>query len=124
MVSTQGTAPKSDLFCEYIGVEFNDVKFSDIPVNPNVKFHYIFAFAIDYTTSSSSSPTDGEFNVFWDTDNLTPSKVSSIKNQHSNVIVALSLGGDSVGGGSCYFDPSSVNPLVSDAVSSLTKIIN
>ncbi|KVI12000.1 2S globulin [Cynara cardunculus var. scolymus] len=123
MVSTQATAPKSDLFREYIGAEFNDVKFSDVPINPNVEFHYILAFAIDYTTSSSSSPTDGEFNVFWDTDNLTPSQVSSIKNQHSNVKVALSLGGDSVGGGSCYFNPSSVDSWVSNAVSSLTKII-
>ncbi|KAI3514208.1 hypothetical protein L1887_12527 [Cichorium endivia] len=120
---TQDTAPKSDLFREYIGAEFNNVKFSDVPVNPNVEFHYILAFAIDYTTSSSPSPTDGKFNVFWDTDNLSPSQVSSIKSQHSNVKVALSLGGDSVGGGSCYFSPSSVDSWVSNAVSSLTKII-
>ncbi|XP_023761014.1 chitinase 2 [Lactuca sativa] len=116
-------APKSDLFREYIGAEFNGVKFTDLPINPNVEFHYLLAFAIDYTTSSSSSPTDGKFNVFWDTDNLSPSQVSSIKSQHSNVKVGLSLGGDSVGGGSCYFSPSSVDSWVSNAVSSLTKII-
>ncbi|KAI3742460.1 hypothetical protein L1987_60143 [Smallanthus sonchifolius] len=92
MASTQSTASKSDLFREYIGAEFNNVKFSDVPINPNVQFHYILAFAIDYTTSSSSSPTNGKFNVFWDTDNLGPSQVSSIKSQHSNVKVALSLG--------------------------------
>ncbi|KAL4589158.1 hypothetical protein LXL04_002062 [Taraxacum kok-saghyz] len=117
------TAPKSDLFREYIGAEFNGVKFTDLPINPNVDFHYILAFAIDYTTSSSPSPTNGKFNVFWDTDNLSPSQVSSIKSQHSNVKVALSLGGDSVGGGSCYFTPSSIDSWVSNAVSSLTKII-
>ncbi|KAJ9548344.1 hypothetical protein OSB04_020887 [Centaurea solstitialis] len=121
--STQVAKPKSDLFREYIGAEFNNVKFSDVPINPNVEFHYILAFAIDYTTSSSASPTDGKFNVFWDTDNLGPSQVSAIKNQHSNVKVALSLGGDSVGGGSCYFSPSSVDSWVSNAVSSLTDII-
>ncbi|KAF5804441.1 putative chitinase [Helianthus annuus] len=123
MASTQPSASKSDLFREYIGAEFNNVKFSDVPINPNVEFHYILAFAIDYTTSSSSSPTNGKFNVFWDTDNLSPSQVSSIKNQHSNVKVALSLGGDSVNGGSCYFSPSSVDSWVSNAVSSLTNII-
>ncbi|KAL8191657.1 hypothetical protein R6Q57_028388 [Mikania cordata] len=123
MTSTQATTSKSDIFREYIGAEFNNVKFSDVPINPNVEFHYILAFAIDYTTSSSSSPTNGNFNVFWDTDNLTPSQVSSIKSQHSNVKVALSLGGDSVNGGSCYFSPSSVDSWVSNSVSSLTNII-
>ncbi|KAF5930904.1 hypothetical protein HYC85_031777 [Camellia sinensis] len=43
--------------------------------------------------------------------------------KHSNVKVALSLGGDSVGSGSAYFNPSSVDSWVSNAVSSLTHII-
>ncbi|KAF2283373.1 hypothetical protein GH714_003606 [Hevea brasiliensis] len=51
-----------------------------------------------------------------------PSDVSSIKNQNSNVKVALSLGGD-VQGGYAYFSPSSVNSWVSNAVSTLTDII-
>ncbi|KAI7982058.1 hypothetical protein LOK49_LG15G01507 [Camellia lanceoleosa] len=119
--STQ--AANSNLFREYIGAEFNNIKFSDVPINSNVEFHFILAFAIDYTTSSSSSPTNGQFNVFWDADNLSPSQVSSIKSQHSNVKVALSLGGDSVGSGSAYFNPSSVDSWVSNAVSSLTHII-
>lgn len=113
----------SSLFREYIGADSNNVKFSDVPVNPSVQFHFILSFAIDYDTSSSPSPTNGKFNTFWDTDNLTPSQVSSIKTQKPNVKVALSLGGDSVQGGSAYFDPSSVNSWVSNAVSSLTKII-
>ncbi|GKF49622.1 chitinase 2-like protein, partial [Tanacetum coccineum] len=58
-----------------------------------------------------------------DSDNLSPSQVSSIKSQHSNVKVGLSLSGDSVNGGSCYFSPSSVDSWVSNAVSSLTNII-
>ncbi|KAJ6418048.1 hypothetical protein OIU84_001438 [Salix udensis] len=40
-------------------------------------------------------PPTEKFNIFWDSDNLSPSQVSSIKNRHSNVKVALSLGGDS-----------------------------
>ncbi|KAF5803141.1 putative chitinase [Helianthus annuus] len=40
-----------------------------------------------------------------------------------SVKVGLSLGGDSVNGGSCYFSPSSVDSWVSNAVSSLTNII-
>ncbi|KAJ7947733.1 chitinase 2-like [Quillaja saponaria] len=113
----------SNLFREYIGAEFNNVKFQDVPVNPNVEFHFILSFAIDYDTSSSPSPTNGKFNIFWDSDNLGPSQVSSIKNGNSNVKVALSLGGDSVTGGFVYFNPSSIDSWVSNAVSSLTKII-
>ncbi|PHU03325.1 Chitinase 1 [Capsicum chinense] len=112
----------SNTFREYIGAEFNGVKFSDVPIRSGVEFHFILSFAIDYTTSSPA-PTNGQFNIFWDTDNLTPSAVSAIKDQHSNVKVALSLGGDSVGGSSAYFNPSSVDSWVSNAVSSLTDII-
>lgn len=120
---TTQAAPDSKLFREYIGAEFKNVKFSDIPVNPGVDFHFILSFAIDYTTSSSPSPTNGQFSVFWDAENLSPSQVSSIKTTHRNVKVALSLGGDSVGNGYAYFNPSSVDSWVSNAISSLTKII-
>ncbi|MBA0644366.1 hypothetical protein Goklo_028537 [Gossypium klotzschianum] len=123
-MSIQAAPANSDLFREYIGAEFNNVKFSDVPINSNVEFHFILSFAIDYdSTTGSPSPTNGKFNVFWDSDNLSPSQVSSIKSTHSNVKVALSLGGDSVGDGYAYFDPSSVDSWVSNAVSSLTNII-
>ncbi|KAM3323378.1 chitinase 2 [Capsicum chacoense] len=112
----------SNIFREYIGAEFKNVKFSDVPIHSGIEFHFILSFAIDYTTSSPA-PTNGQFNIFWDTNNLTPAAVSAIKDQHSNVKVALSLGGDSVGGSSAYFNPSSVDSWVSNAVSSLTAII-
>nr|GEW71615.1 chitinase 2-like [Tanacetum cinerariifolium] len=89
MASKQAIASRSGLFRECIGGEDNNVTFSDVPINPNVEFHYILAFAIDYTTSSSSSPTNGKFNVFWDKHNLGPFQVSSIKSQHSNSIFKL-----------------------------------
>ncbi|WCJ22893.1 Chitinase 2 [Euphorbia peplus] len=120
---TQSAPSNSNLFREYIGAEFNGIKFTDVPINKNVDFHFILSFAIDYDTSSSPSPTNGNFNVFWDSDNLSPSQVSSIKSQYPNVKVALSLGGDSVQGSSAYFQPSSINSWVSNAVSSLTSII-
>ncbi|CAM8919539.1 unnamed protein product [Rhodiola kirilowii] len=122
-VAIEAAPANSDLFREYIGAEFNGVKFTDVPVNSDVEFHFILAFAIDYTTSSSASPTNGKFNVFWDSDNLSPSAVQEIKSSKPNVKVGLSLGGDSVGGGSCYFDPGSVDSWVANAVSSLTEII-
>lgn len=121
--SIQASPAKPHLFREYIGAEFNNVRFTDVPVNPNVDFHFILSFAIDYDTSSPPSPTNGKFNIFWDTDNLSPSQVSSIKKQHSNVKLALSLGGDSVANDHAYFNPSSVDSWVSNAVSSLTQII-
>ncbi|XP_028778468.1 chitinase 2 [Neltuma alba] len=120
-----GSAQKSPspIFEEYIGAEFKNVTFSDVPINPNVRFHFILSFAIDYDTSASPSPTNGKFNVFWDSRNLSPSQVSSIKTQHSNVKVAVSLGGDSVGNKPAKFSPSSIDSWVSNAVSSLTTII-
>lgn len=120
---SSSASTNSNLFREYIGAEFKNVKFSDLPIDPGVEFHFILSFALDYTTSSSATPTNGHFNVFWDTDNLTPAQVSAIKSKHPNVKVGLSLGGDSVGNGYAYFNPSSVNSWLSNAVSSLTKII-
>lgn len=55
----------------------------------------------DYT-----SPTNGEFNIFWETDNLGPCQIASIKDSNSNVKIAVSLGGDSVGDGKAFFAPT------------------
>ncbi|KAF7153697.1 hypothetical protein RHSIM_Rhsim01G0223500 [Rhododendron simsii] len=113
----------SNLFREYIGAEFENVRFTDVPINSAVEFHFILSFAIDYTTNPSS-PTNGIFNIFWDSDNLTPSQVSSIKTKNPNVKVAVSLGGDTVGKDFAYFNPSSIDSWVSNAVASLSSIIN
>jgi hypothetical protein len=122
-IQVQAAPANSNLFREYIGAEFKNVKFTDAPINQNVEFHFILSFAIDYDTSGSPSPTNGKFNIFWDSDNLSPSHVSSIKSTHSNVKVALSLGGDTVGNAFAFFSPSSVDSWVSNAVYSLTRII-
>ncbi|KAJ7980924.1 chitinase 2-like [Quillaja saponaria] len=121
--SIQAAPSNPKLFREYIGAQFNNVRFQDVPVNPKVEFQFLLSFAIDYDTSSSPSPTNGKFNIFWDSNNLSPSQVSSIKSKNSNVKVALSLGGNSLKGGFVYFDPSSIDSWVSNAVLSLTKII-
>ncbi|XP_010932854.1 chitinase 2-like [Elaeis guineensis] len=119
------TAENSNLFREYIGAQDKGVKFTDVPINSDVQFHFILAFAIDYTTTTPYTPTNGQFNVFWDTVNLTPSAVASIKQSHSNVKVALSLAGYSVAGSTtnAYFLPTSIDSWVNNAVSSLTSII-
>ncbi|KAF5470614.1 hypothetical protein F2P56_011118 [Juglans regia] len=122
-MQVQAAPTNSNLFREYIGAEFNNVKFTDVPINPGVEFHFLLSFAIDYDTSASPSPTNGKFNIFWDSQNLSPSQVSSVKSAHSNVKVGLSLGGDSVANGFAFFSPSSVDSWVSNAVSSLTTII-
>ncbi|KAJ8631446.1 hypothetical protein MRB53_024769 [Persea americana] len=122
-ISSTQAAPNSKLFREYIGANFKNVRFSDVPINPGVEFHFILAFAIDYTSLTSPSPTNGIFNIFWDDNNLSPSQVHSIKRNHGNVKVALSLGGDSVGSTYAYFNPSSIDSWVENAVTSLTKII-
>ncbi|XP_023733317.1 chitinase 2 [Lactuca sativa] len=111
------------VFREYIGANFDNVRFSDVPINPNIQVHFILSFAIDYTLGSSPTPTNGKFNIFWDSDNLSPSQVLSIKRQHSNVKVGLSIGGDSVGSRSVDFTAFSIDSWVSNAVSSLTRVI-
>ncbi|GLJ06148.1 hypothetical protein SUGI_0032430 [Cryptomeria japonica] len=92
-----------------------------MPINSGTQVDFILAFAIDYTTSSD--PTDGKFNIFWDSENLTPSAMQAIKSQNQNVRVALSLGGDTVGSAYAQFKPTSMSSWVSNAVSSLTDII-
>ncbi|XP_020104018.1 chitinase 2-like [Ananas comosus] len=117
------SAANSNHFTEYIGASFNGVAFTDVPINPNVDFHFILAFAIDYTGGSSPAPTNGQFNIFWDSNNLSPSAVAAIKQSNPNVKVAVSLGGATVSGQPVNFSPTSVDSWVSNAVSSLTSII-
>lgn len=116
-------AANSKLFREYIGAESDMVRLSDLPVNPEVEFHFILAFAIDYTTSKNPSPTDGKFNVFWETNHLSPQDISSTKQKHPNVKVAVSLGGDSVGHGYAFFAPKTTESWVQNAVSSITRMV-
>nr|XP_043637611.1 chitinase 2-like [Erigeron canadensis] len=111
------------IFREYIGANFENVRFSDAPINPNIQVHFLLSFAIDYTTGSFPKPTNGKFNVFWDSDNLGPAQVLAIKRQHPNVKVGLSIGGDSVGDKHVDFTVVSVDSWVSNAVSSLTRLI-
>ncbi|KAG0451100.1 hypothetical protein HPP92_026409 [Vanilla planifolia] len=68
-------------------------------------------------------PTIGDFNVFWDSSNVSPTDVATLKQEHPNVKVALNLGSDSVVGNPVYFNPISVDSSVANAVSSLTTII-
>ncbi|THU48032.1 hypothetical protein C4D60_Mb09t21950 [Musa balbisiana] len=116
-------ASSSNLFREYIGALFNGVRFSDVPVDPGVEFHFILAFAIDYTALDAPSPTNGNFNIFWDSQNLSPARAAAIKRSHPNVRLAVSLGGDTVGGRFANFTPSSIDSWVDNAVASLTGII-
>ncbi|KAJ8551810.1 hypothetical protein K7X08_028253 [Anisodus acutangulus] len=76
----------------------------------------------DYTNTKSPEPTNGNFLVYWDTDNLTPSHISSIKAKYKNVKVGMSLGGDTVNGKNATFAPTSITSWVRNAIYSITKI--
>ncbi|KAH6556270.1 hypothetical protein KP509_1Z192800 [Ceratopteris richardii] len=121
-----GSSPSSNyngkIFREYIGALYNGVKFTDVPINTGVTFHFILAFAIDYT--SSASPTNGLFNIYWQNSVLTPAAVQAIKSQYSNVKVMVSLGGETISSQPVQFRATSVNSWVSNAVSSLTSLIS
>lgn len=110
----------SNLLREYIGADSDSIRFTDVLINPNVEFHFILAFAIDYQGNNS---TNGRFNIFWNEQVLSPADVASIKTQNQNVKVAVTLGGDSTNGGFAYFDPQSVSSWVENAAKTLTNII-
>lgn len=118
------TAANSNLFRDYIGAIFNGVKFTDVPINPRVRFDYIVAFVIDYTTATEPpTPTNGQFNIFWQDSVLTASAVAAIKQSNPNVRVAVSIGGATVNDRPVFFNITSVDSWVQNAVSSLTTII-
>ncbi|CAL1403265.1 unnamed protein product [Linum trigynum] len=116
---------QQQLFREYIGAEGVNVKFSDVPINSSVEFHFILSFAIDYTDSSRPTPTNGIFKPYWDTQNLALSQVSSIKNKHPNVRVAMSLGGDTIGEHNqfVFFQPKTPKTWLHNAIDSITDIV-
>ncbi|KAI5072305.1 hypothetical protein GOP47_0012411 [Adiantum capillus-veneris] len=109
-------------FREYIGALYNGVHFTDVPIRNDVTFHFILAFAIDY--ASASAPTNGGFKIYWQNAVLTPDTVKAIKAQHQNVKVMVSLGGDTISDQFVQFKATSVDSWVTNAVSSLTSLIN
>ncbi|KAL8496787.1 hypothetical protein ACS0TY_020460 [Phlomoides rotata] len=117
----QASAEK--LFREYIGAEDKNVKFSDVPIDPTIDFHFLLSFAIDYTNTPTPSPTNGKFRVNWDAVNLSPDEVSSIKARHANVKVGMTLAGDSINRKPVFFHPISINSWVANAIHSITDIV-
>uniref|UniRef100_A0A0E0QZ55 GH18 domain-containing protein n=1 Tax=Oryza rufipogon TaxID=4529 RepID=A0A0E0QZ55_ORYRU len=116
------------LFREYIGAQFTGVRFSDVPINPNLSFNFILSFAIDYTSpagGATPAPTNGVFSPYWDTANLSPADVAAVKAAHPNVSVMVGLGGDSVQDtAKVFFSPTSVDSWVANAVASVSGIID
>ncbi|KAM0869536.1 hypothetical protein ACQ4PT_040622 [Festuca glaucescens] len=118
-------AGNSNLFRDYIGVLYNGVTFADVPVDPRVRFDYILAFVIDYTTATEPpTPTNGRFNVFWQDSVLSPAAIAEVKRRNPNVRVGVSLGGATVSGSPVFFNVTcGVDAWVRNAVESLTGII-
>ncbi|GJN06628.1 hypothetical protein PR202_ga24378 [Eleusine coracana subsp. coracana] len=115
------------LFREYIGAQSTGVQFSDVPINTKLSFHFILAFAIDYTPVNQKptpTPTNGVFSPFWDTAALTPAAVAAIKKAHPNVAVMAGIGGDSVQDiVKAVFTPNSIDSWVDNAATSLERLI-
>ncbi|KAK1663644.1 hypothetical protein QYE76_051803 [Lolium multiflorum] len=118
-------AGNSNLFRDYIGAIYNGVRFTDVPVDARVRFDYILAFVIDYTTATEPpTPTNGRFNVFWQDTVLTPAAIAEVKRRNPNVRVGVSLGGATVSGSPVFFNVTcGVDAWVRNAVESLTGII-
>jgi GH18 family chitinase len=89
-------------------------------------FHYILAFAIDYTlVNQKPTSTNCVFSPFWDTGNLSPSAVAAVKAAHPNVAVMVGIGGDNVQDNTkVVFTPTSIDSCMSNVVMSLTSMVN
>ncbi|KAH6555864.1 hypothetical protein KP509_1Z222100 [Ceratopteris richardii] len=94
------------IFREYIDALYNGVKFTDVPINTGVSFHFILSLAIHLNSV------------------LTPAAVQAVKSQYSNVKVMVTFGGDNISGHPVQFRASCVNSWVYNAVSSLTSLIS
>lgn len=124
---SSSTASNKRVFREYIGAQGRQVQFGNVPINPDVEFHFILAFALDYTHSKTAPmPTDGKFSEFWDTVNLTPQAVEAVKKKHTNVRVMLSIGGATVGGlnREARFEPMGEASWVENALQTLIGLID
>ena len=116
-------AANSKLFRKYIDAESESIKLIDVPINSKVEFHFILAFYIDYTNGNSPSPSNGKFDIFWESNFLGPGVIASNKHWHSNVKVSVSLGGDTACHGKAFFAPKSIDSWVKNAVFSLTNMV-
>lgn len=105
---------------EYIGATGIPVKFSPVPISPNISFHFILSFAID--ASPSGKPNNGKFSPYW-ASSLIPESVAQIKAQHPNVKALASLSGWSLDDKVLHwYNPPNPDLWISNAVSSLTSI--
>ncbi|KAJ4796408.1 Chitinase 2 [Rhynchospora pubera] len=121
-----GTMAKSKIFTEYIMAKYHNVNFTDAPINPAVNYHFICAFAVDTEIDAGNGtliPTDGNFKVYWG-DNISGTSVTAIKQNKSNVKVAVGIGGATLEGQEVKFTVlSNVNTWVDNAYTSLKNII-
>jgi len=78
---------------EYIGATGVPVSFDNVPIDPNIDFHFLLSFAID--SDPSGNPQNGKFSPYW-APNLTPGAVLSVKARHPNVKAVASLSGWSI----------------------------
>ncbi|KAL0370038.1 UNVERIFIED_CONTAM: Chitinase 1 [Sesamum angustifolium] len=120
--SAQSASNNSNLFREYIGAEFKNVKFSDLPINSQVEFHFILSshrlhhFLLRHPNRRQLQRVLGR------RQSLPSSSLSHKKpkpQRQSGIELRRRLRGRWLR----LFQPSSVNSWLSNAVSSLTSII-
>jgi hypothetical protein len=84
---------------------------------------------VNQKPTPTPTPTPTNYCVFsspfWDTGNLSPSVVAAVKAAHPNVAVMVGIGGDNVQDiTKAVFTPTSIDSWVSNAVTSLTSMVN
>ncbi|KAG6746198.1 hypothetical protein POTOM_050721 [Populus tomentosa] len=138
--SIQAAPANSNLFREYIGAESNNVRFTDVPISSDIvcKAPMIpgesaldsgvvrkpFLSTKNNNNGIPQSPLDHQHPdpfLHHRQCHVTPEEIASVKDKHSNVKVAVSLGGDSVGSKKAFFAPKSIDSWVQNAISSLTN---
>ncbi|XP_011628633.1 chitinase 2 [Amborella trichopoda] len=106
---------------EYVGATGVEVSFTDVPINPNIDFHFLLSFAIDANTDGEYQ--NGVFSPYWEP-SLTPDSVASIKKQYPNVKALTSLCGWSLDNSILrWYNPKDPEAWIENAVDSLSSII-
>ena len=105
---------------EYIGATGVPVKFSSVPIDPNIDCLFILGFAID--ASPSGKTQNGVFSPYW-ASTLSPTSVAQIKSRHPKVKALASLSGWSIDDKVLrWYDPEDPNQWISNAFTSLKSI--
>jgi hypothetical protein len=112
---------------DYIGGSGGSIQLTDVPIDSSVNYIFPLSFAID--ADANGNTQNGVFSPYW-ASSLSPQAATSFVQAYPNVKLVASLAGFSQYISSTgttqmvnWYDPSDTNAWISNAVSSITSIV-